>query len=156
MPNLTLNFFSFHLLDNDLICDCRLSWLIELKNQTKNELFKETLDKVECTMKQDSNFHKTSRIVHNTIDNPHQVNSEGLDFYDDDEEGKTIRLLELKPSDLPCSEDTSDPTELPLSREVSQDSQYSVKVYPAAISSCSKISNFSLLIVICLILSKMC
>lgn len=115
--------FLFNPPENDLICDCRLSWLIELKNQTKNEQLKEALDAIECSLKKQlkdpmQHHHKASRISHNAIDQPHQVTAEeDPEYYDDEPDGKTFFLTSLTATKLPCPTDESDPTELPLSRE---------------------------------------
>ncbi|CRK99190.1 CLUMA_CG012505, isoform A, partial [Clunio marinus] len=119
MDNLVNNTSSIlDITENNLICDCRLAWLIDLKNQTKNEDFKLALDEIECLLKKPKDqFHKTNKILHNAIDHPLSETEDETEYYDDEPDGKTIMLMKLKTSNLPCPEETSDPTELPLSRE---------------------------------------
>lgn len=157
-------FFSFPLsTENDLVCDCRLSWLIELKNQTKNDKLKEVLDGVECSMKKlhkDSSHHqKTSRISHNTIDQPHHVTAEEEpDYYDDEPDGKTFFLTTLLVPSLPCPTEESDPTELPLSRESIGFDMSWVKVVTSSSNNVkySQLSTLLLAVVISLNISKFC
>lgn len=135
--------FSFSFTENDFICDCRLTWLIDLRNQTKNEELRLSLDEVECLLKKPKDafhHHKSSRIDHNTIERPHGVEDEP-EYYDDEPEGKTVRLMQLKPANLTCPEEASDPTELPLSRESIGFDMNWVKVLQTSTSSSSHLKN---------------
>ncbi len=115
-----------------------MTWLIDLRNQTKNEELRASIDEVECLMKKtkDTFHHKTSRIDHNTIERPHAEEDEP-EYYDDEPEGKTVRLMQLKPVNLTCPEEPSDPTELPLSRESIGFDMNWVKVLQTSTSSSS-------------------
>lgn len=62
-------------------------------------------------------FQKATKISHNAIDRPPQEAEDETEYYDDEPDGKTISLMKLKPGNLPCPEEATDPTELPLSRE---------------------------------------
>lgn len=142
--------------ENDLICDCRLSWLIELKNQTKNDDLRLSLEEIECLLKKPKDaFQKTSKILHNAIDRPPQDAEDETEYYDDEPDGKTIQLMKLKSSNLPCPEEASDPTELPLSRESIGFDMSWVKVVTST-SSTLRISICSLLLIVCLNILKFC
>lgn len=138
-----------------MICDCRLSWLIELKNQTKNDDLRLSLDEIECVLKKPKDpFQKTSKIFHNAIDRPPQEAEDETEYYDDEPDGKTFQLMKLKTSNLPCPEEASDPTELPLSRESIGFDMSWVKVVSA--SSTLRFSLCSLLLVVCMNILKFC
>lgn len=137
--------------ENDFICDCRMSWLIDLRNHTKNEELRAALNEIECLLKKQSkesfNHHKSSRIDHNTIERPHAVEEEP-EYYDDEPDGKTVRLMQLKPANLTCPEEASDPTELPLSREsIGFDINW-VKVLQTSTSSSSLRNSISTLLLL--------
>lgn len=153
-----IQFHSFFLsAENDLICDCRLSWLIELKNQTKNEELRVSLDEIECLLKKskDSLLHKTHKIFHNAIERPQHEPEDETEYYDDEPEGKTVTLMKLNTTELPCPEEASDPTELPLSRESIGFDMNLVKVFTST-SSTLRISLCSLLLIACLNILKFC
>lgn len=142
--------------ENDFICDCRLSWLIELKNQTKSEELRVKLDEIECLMKKSKDqFQKTSKILHNAIDRPPQEAEDEPEYYDDEPDGKTYQLTNLKTTTLPCPEETtSDPTELPLSRESIGFDMSWVKVVSS--SSSLRFSLCAILLAVCLNILKLC
>lgn len=138
-----------------MICDCRLSWLIELKNQTKNDELRLSLEEIECLLKKPKDqFQKTSKIFHNAIERPPQDAEEETEYYDDEPDGKTCQLMKLKISTLPCPEEASDPTELPLSRESIGFDMSWVKVVSS--SSTLRFSLCSLLLVVCLNILRFC
>lgn len=153
-----IQFFSIFssLTENDLICDCRLSWLIELENQTKNDELRKSLGDIECLLKKPKDpFQKTSKISHNAIERPPQDAEDETEYYDDEPDGKTIPLLKLKSSTLPCPEEASDPTELPLSRESIGFDMSWVKVVSSASGGLS-FSLCSALLVVCMNILKLC
>lgn len=127
-----------------------MTWLIELKNQTKNEDLRTALDDIECLLKKPKDpYHKTNRIDHNTIE--HQtinVEDDEPEYYDDEPDGKTVRLMQLKPSNLTCPEEMSDPTELPLSRESIGFDMSWVKVVASSRSSSSLPVSISFLLLL--------
>jgi hypothetical protein len=128
-----------------------MSWLIDLKNQTKNEELKVALDKIECYLlkKAKDPFHKANRIDHNNIERPPSTEvDEEPEYYDDEPEGKTVRLMQLKASNLTCPEEVSDPTELPLSRESIGFDLSWVKVVQSANSSQRNSFNILLLLIV--------
>jgi hypothetical protein len=132
-----------------------MTWLIELKNQTKNEDLRVALDEIECLLKKPKDpFHKTNRIDHNTIAKP-STNEDEPEYYDDEPESKTVMLMKLNPVNLTCLEESSDPTELPLSRESIGFDMSWVKVVSS--SSCSFQTSLSIfLLVVCLKTLQFC
>lgn len=138
-----------------MICDCRLSWLIELKNQTKNDELRTSLDDIECLLKKPKDhIQKTSKIFHNAIEQPPQQAEDEPEYYDDEPDGKTVHLMTLKTANMPCPEEASDPTELPLSRESIGFDMSWVKVVSS--SSTLRFSLCSLLLAVCMNILKFC
>lgn len=128
--------FCFYFPDNRFICECRLRWIFDLYNQTKNRELKQTLERVKCTLE-----HSHQVINDNTMNDPrYQIHFETnprhiqpLDFdvhndlsvpsshleqrkHQKSSITEKMELLNLNPNQLPC-ETVSDPTELPLQRE---------------------------------------
>lgn len=130
--------------ENRFICECRLRWIFDLHNQTKNRELKQSLERITCTLE-----HSPQVINDNTLNDPrYQIHfetsprySQPLDFdvhndlsvqsnhLDMQQQRKhqkqqqphttvteTVELLNLNPHKLPC-EAVTDPTELPLQRE---------------------------------------
>lgn len=131
-------FFIFFLFaENRFICDCRLRWIFDLHNQTKNRELKQSLERITCTLE-----HTHPVINDNTLNdpryqihfetNPRQVQPLDFDVHNDlsvpsnhleQRHQKThsslaekMELLNLNPNKLIC-ESVTDPTELPLQRE---------------------------------------
>lgn len=93
-----------------------MSWMFDLRNRTKNEDLKDALSDIRCTIKDKAISHKPNDIYNNDIN----VKVEYENEYNDDEgyeDPDSVKLLSLRVNDLPCPEELSDPTELPLSRE---------------------------------------
>lgn len=126
--------------ENRFICDCRLRWIFDLYNQTKNRDLKHSLERVKCTL--ESTHHV---INDNTLNDPrYQIHFEtgphkvpmnidvhndlslagnGNSAYDMEQRrqqstisGEKVELMGLNPNTLPC-ERVTDPTELPLQHE---------------------------------------
>lgn len=111
-------FFLF-VTENDFVCDCRMSWMFDLKNQTKNDELRLSMEDIECMIKPKDHFQKSNDVDNNAIEHQISNGDTETEYYDDEPEGdsKLVHLLKLKVSELPCPEELSDPTELPLSRE---------------------------------------
>jgi hypothetical protein len=136
-----------------------LSWLIDLKNQTKNEELRVSLEEIECLLKKPKNplHHKSHQLDHNAIERPHHESEDEPEYYEDEPDAKilTVSLMKLKQSELPCPEETSDPTELPLSRESIGFDMSWVKVISPA-SSTLRVSLCSSLLIACLNILRFC
>ncbi|CAO1413954.1 unnamed protein product [Diamesa tonsa] len=119
MDNLVNHTSILAISENDFVCDCRMSWMFDLKNQTKNDDLRLSMEDIECLIKPKDHFQKSNDVDNNAIE--HQISNGETEpeYYDDEPEGdnKLVHLLKLKVSELPCPEELSDPTELPLSRE---------------------------------------
>lgn len=123
--------------ENRFICECRLRWIFDLHNQTKNRELKQSLERITCTLE-----HTHQVINDNTLNdpryqihfetNPRHVQPLDFDVHNDlsvpsnhleqrhqkthSSMAEKIELLNLNPNILPC-ETVTDPTELPLQRE---------------------------------------
>lgn len=106
-----------------MICDCKLDWLIELRNRTRSVTTRQSLHRLTCLLVGSNNIPE--ELVQNTISAENTAN----DYISDDnvvsdpsqvqsvdlEQGAMVNLFLL--DKLPCNEDASDPTSLPLPRE---------------------------------------
>lgn len=107
------------LIENRLVCDCRLKWVFDLRRKTKFDDMRQSLQRIEC------HYDDASNIVDNTLlhQPPHGPNDDGQ--YEDEpayeadlSRGNVIQLLRFGEEQLPCPQRLiSDPTELPLPRE---------------------------------------
>jgi hypothetical protein len=132
-----------------------------LKNQTKNEDLRVSLEEIECLLKKPMNtFHHPRQLNHNAIEGSHGLHHDSEDepeYYEDEPGAKilTVTLMKLKQSELPCPEEASDPTELPLSRESIGFDMSWVKVISPA-SSTLRVSLCSSLLIACLNILRFC
>ncbi|XP_058129226.1 connectin-like [Anopheles ziemanni] len=69
MDNLVNSTAILHLKENRFICDCRLLWLFDLRNSTKNEDLRYTLQQVECLydVKGAPGMYGASSLVHTQL-----------------------------------------------------------------------------------------
>ncbi|XP_059621071.1 connectin-like [Phlebotomus argentipes] len=114
--------------DNRFVCDCRLMWIYDLKNRTTNHELARSLKEVDCMLYDRNSVPE--EIFSNTVK---EKNDRNGDYYDDagyDNQGDTfafeqrdidvgrkVQVLDFGAENLPCPEELSDPTEVPLSRE---------------------------------------
>lgn len=140
---LTIHFLLFHfsipIPENRFICDCRLRWIFDLHNQTKNKELRYSLERISCTLEHNQQQQQQQQQAVNDPryqvhfeTNPRHVQPLDYDVSNDlsisanhidqqhrkHPQGPTekVELLNLKPNNLPC-EVVADPTELPLQRE---------------------------------------
>uniref|UniRef100_A0A182PKK4 Reticulon/nogo receptor n=1 Tax=Anopheles epiroticus TaxID=199890 RepID=A0A182PKK4_9DIPT len=64
MDNLVNSTAILHLKDNRFLCDCRLLWLFDLRNSTKNEDLRQTLQQVECLYENKSPYGSPAFVAH--------------------------------------------------------------------------------------------
>lgn len=112
-------FSLFCVTDNEFICDCRLAWIFDLKNRTKNFELRYSLEEVECMMKT-----KERAIVAHvkvSVDDvmKKQILTDEIEDYEDEsyDEKRTTQLLQIKPKDLPCPQQFREQLEHPSTRE---------------------------------------
>lgn len=118
--------------ENRFHCDCRLSWVFDLINRTKNIQLKRSLATIICKLGKHSNENTVNdnKFTHDTkhrmsphFDNfgndltqqyqmTHQYDRQMINAADT----QNVVLLNINVEQLPCEEGI-DPTELPLSRE---------------------------------------
>ncbi|XP_063709040.1 connectin-like [Culicoides brevitarsis] len=112
------------LTENRLVCDCRLKWVFELRQKTKHEDMRQSLQRIEC--RYDDASSSNTHVIDNTLlhQPPHGPNDDGQ--YEDEPayeadlaRGNVIQLLHFGEEQLPCPQRliAADPTELPLPRE---------------------------------------
>ncbi|KAF5294242.1 hypothetical protein FQR65_LT10828 [Abscondita terminalis] len=56
----------FYLASNKFICDCRLVWMHTLRNETKNQLIRETLDDLTCHLEMKDDHHEPATSLFST------------------------------------------------------------------------------------------
>jgi hypothetical protein len=92
-----------HVTDNEFICDCRLGWIFDLKNRTKNFELRYALDTVECIKTKDRPSGGRIRVNDDDVMKKQTLNDE-TDYYEDEsyDEKKSTPLLQFTKKDLPC------------------------------------------------------
>ncbi|XP_055603707.1 connectin-like [Uranotaenia lowii] len=124
MDNLVNNSAVLSIRDNRFVCDCRLSWVYELSNRTRNEDLRENLHAIECTLGKKT-LYGTDPMQ--PLDNNFQdvFDDEG-DYIDDaalenestvEEKTEIVNLFKLGKENLPCPEELVGPTDGPNPRE---------------------------------------
>uniref|UniRef100_A0A1B0CSF8 Connectin n=1 Tax=Lutzomyia longipalpis TaxID=7200 RepID=A0A1B0CSF8_LUTLO len=116
--------------DNRFTCDCRLLWIFELKNRTQNDELRRSLQDVECVLYDRNSVpeeiftnavkEKNDRVPGDYYDDAGYDNQDDtfvLDHRDVFDDGQKVQLLRFGAENLPCPEELSDPTEVPMSRE---------------------------------------
>lgn len=122
------------------MCECRLSWIFELRNRTKNNDLRRTLERTLCSMETSNanaltvdnnnnhyNNYKTAQRTYShgneyDLDDPFRRSNDlgnqlgGLEPKPNRVSHETVELLRMDVNHLPC-ELLTEPTELPLSRE---------------------------------------
>lgn len=56
----------FYLANNKFVCDCRLIWMHSLRNKTKNQVIRETLDKLTCHLEMKDDHHEPTTSLFST------------------------------------------------------------------------------------------
>lgn len=113
-------FLLFNFAENQLLCDCRLRWVFDLRKKTKNDELRQSLQRIECYYDNKDPFGP--HAIDNSLNaRPNGPNDNG-DYNEETEadlqrSGNVIQLLRFDEDQLPCTRQLSDPTELPLSRE---------------------------------------
>lgn len=111
--------------DNPFICDCRLKWVYELHEQTKNIYLKQALEELKCAM-DDNYFGEILNSRRLSYDNEiYQENKQ--ENYENDvhaiesnfnKKHNNVILLTIRPNELPpCADVVTESSEVPLSRE---------------------------------------
>uniref|UniRef100_A0AAG5CN69 Reticulon/nogo receptor n=1 Tax=Anopheles atroparvus TaxID=41427 RepID=A0AAG5CN69_ANOAO len=123
MDNLVNSSALLSLRDNRLICDCRLSWMYDVNERTRNEELRESLKSIDCIMGLPSEEPTRSPLA-SSYDFG-QLDEDG-DYIDDSasendalakEAPQTVNVLKLGREELPCPEELAGPTGDPNPRE---------------------------------------
>lgn len=112
--------------ENRFTCDCRLAWVYDLSNRTRNEDLRESLSKIECTLGKKtyySNDPRQTQSVDSTLLEP-TFDDDG-DYIEDaaenestvEEKPEVVNLFKLGKEQLPCPEELIGPTDGPNPRE---------------------------------------
>uniref|UniRef100_A0A1A9WLG0 Uncharacterized protein n=1 Tax=Glossina brevipalpis TaxID=37001 RepID=A0A1A9WLG0_9MUSC len=191
--------------DNNFICDCRLQWLYELKNRTRHQQLRESLEEFVCTLQEPhlynfiepvpthildllnvgglggltgisndqfvmntaSNRKRTSKtrpLISNQRRNTnnqqhdndvlianHENQVDNVDILPKQPLGFKVRLFILKPGLLPCHDELSDPTELPLSRDLMDARSSNVQILPVGAATTLSVNLHLLLLLLAII-----
>lgn len=120
--------------ENQFVCDCRLTWIYDVRNRTKNFDLRRTIDRITCRMDNDHSLYKFNNKYNTNIRRTaaHEYDDFGNDLshspaygvngghhqqHDFPEDHRIVPLMSIGIEHLPCVEEMTDPTELPLSRE---------------------------------------
>ncbi|XP_055698112.1 connectin-like [Phlebotomus papatasi] len=115
--------------DNRFICDCRLRWIFELKNRTRNDDLRRSLQDVDCILFDKNSVpeeiftnavkEKNDRVPGDYYDDAGYDAQEDTFVFDnrDIDDGQKVQVLRFEAENLPCPEELNDPTEVPMSRE---------------------------------------
>lgn len=98
-------FFSFfYFTGNEFICDCRLAWLFDLKNRTKNFELRYSLEEVECIKTKDRPSGGRIRVSPDDVMKKQVLNDDPDYDYESEnfDEKKTTQLFQFKQRELPC------------------------------------------------------
>lgn len=105
--------------DNEFVCDCRLAWIFDLKNRTRNFELKYSLEEVEC-MTKTKERPTVPRVKVNAEDvMKKQILNDDIEYYEDEsyDDKRTSQLLQLKQKELPCPQQYREQLEHPSTRE---------------------------------------
>lgn len=108
------------------MCDCRLRWVFNLSKNTKNELLREVLHRIQCILQPKD--HIPSDYFENISQKQSSVmlDDDVQTYYDENNfnvetikigSGQLNTVLKMIPEQLPCPQELAQPTELPLQRE---------------------------------------
>ncbi|XP_053696116.1 connectin-like, partial [Sabethes cyaneus] len=129
MDNLVNSSALLSIRDNRFICDCRLAWIYDLSNRTRNENLKENLHAIECTLGKQNYYNSVSQQTQANLDNsfPENEFDEEGDYIEDaaldnestvqDTKPEIVSLFKLGKEQLPCPEELVGPTDGPNPRE---------------------------------------
>lgn len=110
---------SYVVTDNEFICDCRLGWIFDLKNRTKNFELRYSLEEIECMLK--TKDRPTGARIKVNVDDvmKKQILNDDTEYYEDEsyDEKRTTQLVQFKQKELPCPQQYREQLEHPSTRE---------------------------------------
>ncbi|XP_041981330.1 connectin-like [Aricia agestis] len=96
---------------NPLSCNCRLSWIYVLRNETQDNTMKKALEKVSCVAEATNERH-TSELKEDEEDNHNVLSDDTYEYYDKTDDyntdkekpkvNKSIKLTDIPLESLPC------------------------------------------------------
>lgn len=92
---------------NPLNCNCRLSWVYVLRNETKHITLRNALDKISCISDTSPDRHSSQE---DETDNQNILSDDSYDYYDKNEDynnskvklSKAKKLIDIPLETLPC------------------------------------------------------
>lgn len=108
-------------LGNSLVCDCALNFLNELRNRTSSAETQKSIDSLQCLLADVNQIPE--EVFLNTLPDKEPRHSEYGDYISDDSDIHPVDLqsgtmVNIRAFDqIPCQQDDSDPTSLPMPRE---------------------------------------
>ncbi|XP_038212713.1 connectin-like [Zerene cesonia] len=97
---------------NPLSCNCRLSWIYTLRNETKDSTLRHALEKITCLSDNNNNDRSLNDQIEETVDNSNLLADDNYEYYDknsedtiekvNNENNKAIKLTDLPLEELPC------------------------------------------------------
>ncbi|CAG9788300.1 unnamed protein product [Diatraea saccharalis] len=168
LENMMMNYALISLDGNRLNCDCRLSWLHKLKNETKSKRIKASLNRLVCIM--DNKYKNNIGLKIERTEPPQKINKllQRKDYENDDDldEDKSYddtmqdqetdpdfskieyrrRLLEIPSEMLPC------PYRLSGEPSYSPPTQDEVKYYKTSLSSTLRCFSWLILVTTAIVL----
>lgn len=154
----------FLLTGNKLACDCRLSWLHKLRNETRSRRVKASLERLNCIMdtklktnlgniKIENTDLKVIKQISDKIDDEDDNFDDVYDEMQDQDNGNDVskreyrrKLMEIPVDMLPCA------NKLSYEASYSPPTQDEVKYYKT--SGANSLENISISLIIFLILVK--
>lgn len=116
--------------DNKLICDCRLGWLFELRNRSKNARVHDILEHLTCVLFDKSSDDRSAgtQFGGDLDSGDRNRNRIGDDYFADEfsrrredaagtASGSVGSLFSVSMEELPCAQSLIDATDFPMSRE---------------------------------------
>uniref|UniRef100_A0A182K4I7 LRRCT domain-containing protein n=1 Tax=Anopheles christyi TaxID=43041 RepID=A0A182K4I7_9DIPT len=151
MDNLVNNSALLSLRDNRFICDCRLSWIYDLSERTRNEELRENLKGIDCILGLTPEEPTRSPLASSYDFGQLDENGEYIDDSASENDAlakevpQTVNVLKLGREELPCPEELAGPTGDPNPREskglfnLSWNSSTAGERYASSISSSSRV-----------------
>lgn len=101
----------FFFLGNPLACNCRLSWIYMLRNETQDSTMKHALEKISCVPEPTAD--RRSETKDDEMDSGNVLTNDNYEYYDKNDDytdkdkekadaNKSIKLIDYPLETLPC------------------------------------------------------
>lgn len=102
MENLKNVTMYFLIEGNEFVCDCRLSWMYLLRNETSNDQIRNTLDELTCQVVHSQDLQNSKDLGHDFEVNKGDIQHDVQMF---SESSNLKHLFDIPQEQLPCEED---------------------------------------------------